>query len=232
VEREQAVAALKRLQAMASFDPPEPRAITLVGRHITDADLGPLAAFPDLESIELRFAEVAGPGLEHLRGLSKLHALILDTTPVTDSGLACLAGLKGLVSLELAYCNRVTDAGVAQLKGLTRLRRLTLCDTQVTDAGLASLAGLTDLEELDLHSAPITDAGLAHLGRLARLRELNLGYTHLTDAGLEYLKALTSLTELNLENTEVSHHGAQDLRRCLPRVGIVYGPESAPVRAG
>jgi hypothetical protein len=81
-----------------------------------------------------------------------------------------LADLKGLVSLDLAYCNHVTDAGVAHLTGLTRLRRLKLCDTHVTDAGLASLEGLTDLEELDLHGTSITDAGLAHLGVLAKLR--------------------------------------------------------------
>jgi hypothetical protein len=232
MEREQAIAALKRLQALASFDPPEPRSVTLIGRQITDADLEPLAAFPGLEFVEFRFAGVTGPGLEHLRGLSRLQTLILDTTPVTDAGLACLADLKGLVSLDLAYCGQVTDAGVAHLTGLTRLRGLKLCDTQVTDAGLASLEGLTDLEELDLHLTSITDAGLAHLRRLARLRELNLGYTHLTDAGLEYLKGLTGLTELNLENTEVSHAGVEGLRRCLPRVSVIYGPESAPVRVG
>jgi hypothetical protein len=40
------------------------------------------------------------------------------------------------------------------------------------------------------------------------------------------------LTELNLENTEVCHAGVEGVRRCLPRVRVVYRPESAPVRAG
>jgi len=232
MEREHAIAALVRLQAMASFDPPEPRGITLRGRHVTDADLEPLAAFPGLEFVEFRFAEVKGPGLEHLRGLPKLNTLILDTTPVTDAGLACLAELRGLVSLSLTGCEQVTDAGVAHCKGLIRLRRLELGNTQVTDAGLAYIEGLTDLEELDLHGTLLTDAGLVHLRRLAKLRALQLGYTRLTDAGLAHLEGLTGLTTLNLENTEVSRPGVEGLRRYLPRVTVVYGPETARVCAG
>jgi Leucine-rich repeat (LRR) protein len=171
-------------------------------------------------------------GLEHLRGLPKLNTLILDTTPVTDAGLACLAELSGLVSLSLTGCEQVTDAGVAHCKGLIRLRRLELGNTQVTDAGLAYIEGLTDLEELDLHGTLITDAGLVHLRRLAKLRALHLGYARLTDAGLAHLEGLTDLTTLNLENTEVSRPGVEGLRRYLPRVTVVYGPETAPVCAG
>jgi len=232
MEREQAIAALVRLHALSSFDPPGPRSITLLGRNVTDTDLEPLAAFPDLEFLEFRFTGVTGPGLVHLRGLSRLHTLILDTTPVTDAGLACLEDLKELVNLELPYCKQVTDTGVAYLKGLTRLRGLKLCDTQVTDTGLSFLEALTDLEELDLHLTPITDAGLVHLRRLTRLRELDLSHTHVTDAGLKHLEELTGLVELKLEETKVGHSGVEALRRCLPRVWVIYGPESAPVHTG
>ena len=41
---------------------------------------------------------------------------------------------------------KVTDAGLADLKGLKRLTHLYLCDTGVTDAGLAHLKGLTELQ--------------------------------------------------------------------------------------
>jgi hypothetical protein len=61
---------------------------------------------------------------------------------------------------------------------------------------------------------------------------LNLGYTLVTDAGLGHLQGLTGLTELDLENTGVSRPGVEGLRRCLPPVRVIYGPESAPVCAG
>ena len=39
----------------------------------------------------------------------------------------------------------LSDAGLAHLKGLTKLSHLDLTDTQVTDAGLVHLKGLTKL---------------------------------------------------------------------------------------
>ena len=58
---------------------------------------------------------------------------------------------------------KVTDAGLADLKGLKRLTHLYLCDTGVTDAGLAHLKGLTELQRLDLIGTTVTDTGVADL---------------------------------------------------------------------
>jgi hypothetical protein len=77
-------------------------------------------------------------GLVHLRGLSKLEALYLPYTQVTDSELRHLAGLSNLKNLSLTG-TKVTDAGLVHLKGLTNLTYLVLAVTQVTDAGAAEL---------------------------------------------------------------------------------------------
>ena len=55
--------------------------------------------------------------------------------------------LVHLQSLDLMGCKRVTDAGIAHLKGLTHLRRLDIswCSA-ITDAGIAHLKDLTQLE--------------------------------------------------------------------------------------
>ena len=79
----------------------------------------------------------------------------------------------------------VTNAGLEQLKGLTRLRRLHLSSTQIGDAGLAYLKGLSQLQELSLGGTQVGDAGLAYLKGLTRLHVLNLGGTEVTDAGVE-----------------------------------------------
>ena len=49
--------------------------------------------------------------------------------------------LKGLTELQKLRLNsyQITDAGLVHLKGLTKLEELTLNETQITDAGVAEL---------------------------------------------------------------------------------------------
>ena len=82
----------------------------------------------------------------------------------------------------------VTDAGLANLSGLTSLRRLALDRTRVTDAGLVHLSGLTSLERLSLSETQVTDAGLVHLRGLTNLEYLGLNHDLFTDAGLASLR--------------------------------------------
>jgi hypothetical protein len=116
---------------------------------------------------------------------------------------------------------KLTDAGLAHLNELTRLRVLDLTDTQVTDAGLAHLTGLKGLQRLHLTGTKVTDAGLAHLTNLKRLTHLYLCDTGVTDAGLAHLKRLTGLQRLDLIGTKVTEAGVADLRKALPKVKIV-----------
>ena len=53
--------------------------------------------------------------MEHLRGLTKLQELGLNSTQVTDAGLVHLRGLTQLRHLDVRN-TRVTDTGVNDLK--------------------------------------------------------------------------------------------------------------------
>lgn len=53
-------------------------------------------------------------------------------------------------------------------------QRLNLADTGITDAGMAHLAPLTRLRDLNLFFCQITDAGIAPLMGLTALVRLNL----------------------------------------------------------
>ena len=48
-----------------------------------------------------------------------------------------LKGLTGLQTLSLS--NKITDAGLVHLKGLTKLKELDLYGTNITDAGVTDL---------------------------------------------------------------------------------------------
>jgi hypothetical protein len=82
----------------------------------------------------------------------------------------------------------ITDAGLEQLKGLSRLRKLRLDENRITDARLEQLKDLGQLEELSLCGNPITDAGLEQLRSLGRLQQLLLIETKCTDAGIKELQ--------------------------------------------
>ena len=58
---------------------------------------------------------------------------------------------------------------------MANLKGLLLFDTQVTDAGLAHLKGLTKLKHLGLAGAPVTDAGVAELKKV--LPNCNIGHS-------------------------------------------------------
>ena len=95
--------------------------------------------------------------------------------------------------LETLYVRGIRDAGMANLCGLTRLRTLSVTQTNVTDAGLVYLKDLTQLEELNLTATKITDAGLENLMGFAQLRILHVTATAVTDAGVKRLR--TALPE-------------------------------------
>ena len=112
------------------------------------------------------------------------------------------------------------DDEAKYLKGLPKLRALSLSYTEITDAGLKHLDGLTHLESLYLKRTEITGTGLKHLEGLTDLERLNLGHTEITDAGLKHLEGLTDLEVLHLGGTQVTTQGADSLRQALPNCYI------------
>ena len=96
--------------------------------------------------------------------------------------------------------------------------------TRVSDAGLVNLKGLTKLHSLDLDATKVTDAGLLHLKGLTKLQSLCLVGTHVTDVGLVHLKGLTQLQSLYLWRTTVTDAGVEALQRALPKCHIRIFP--------
>jgi hypothetical protein len=129
----------------------------------------------------------------------------------SDAVLASVGRLRRLKTLDLQRSS-VTDTGLRELENLTELQDLTLDRTTITDAGLAHLEPLTQLKALTLYKDHITDAGLQHLRSLKNLQNLILADTGVTDAGLAELRSLTNLRWLFLERTKVTDSGLAQLQ--------------------
>jgi serine/threonine protein kinase/DNA-directed RNA polymerase subunit RPC12/RpoP len=233
---ERAVAALEKLGATIQRDGNQPGNPVVVVRlkdtKVTDADLEPLAAFPQLRILDLTGAtNVTDSALKGLASLTRLQELYLGQTTVTDAGLKDLAPLTNLQKLGLEATG-VTDAGLKDVAVLTQLQYLNLGRTAVTDAGLKDLAPLTQLQVLGLYHTGMTDAGLKELAAFPQLQKLMLGDTAVTDAGLKDLAGLKELKRLEVPRTKVTATGVQELKAAIPGVDVMAPGAEEPARSG
>jgi hypothetical protein len=196
-------------------DVPFVNELTFKNLLATDAGLRHLAKLPNLRSVKvLETLGVGDPVLKRLCELKGLEAIQIGPdfdVRITDAGLAHLGGLPKLRSLRLEGAAEITDAGAARLKALVGLRELDLAGSGLTDAGLAQLKALRDLQELGLRRTKITDAGVVGLGGLAGMRKLDLSLTALDGTGLSGLRGMTALRELDLSDTRVTDAGLTHL---------------------
>lgn len=113
----------------------------------------------------------------------------LTLTGVADVDYSTLADEPDVVVLQIANQD-VTDATLAYLKHMHKLRELDLNYTQVSDAGLKVLADLPELKILRLRKTAVTDDGFrAHLANKASLLELDARETQIASKTLREWKA-------------------------------------------
>lgn len=111
---------------------------------------------------------------------------------------------------------RVTDAWLERLSGLTTLKKLDISNCEIHGDGLRHVGTLLGLRELNLTLTPISDDALVHLGRLTELRYLGLASTQCTGTGFAYLKALRNLENVNFHYTPLNDAGL----RAIADVGV------------
>lgn len=124
-----------------------PLVADLAGRRFVVPVVRELRDLPDLEEIDLAFANLRDEDLRGIARLRRLSVLNLGQTGVTDAGLAHLRSIRGLRELRLSG-TRVTVAGLAHLASLSTLEKLALGETPVTLADTRILAKATRLKFL------------------------------------------------------------------------------------
>lgn len=159
--------------------------------------------------------ETAGGGRERRRAyvssLAELEALPADVTALTMRGVAPsnlprLARLRELRDLELpieqdaALRVEIDDADLAGLRGLSKLRRLSLSGRMAIDGtGLAALDALPVLSELDLSQTGVDADGLRAIARLPAIRSLKLLLCRgVDDAAMQVVAQMHGLRSLDV----------------------------------
>jgi hypothetical protein len=214
------------------------------GRMLTDDGLRLLRGIPVMTRPPV--IDPASPDAPPLGG-----SLVADG-PFTDRGLASLAGLDGLVDLDLFWhVTAITpdgfahlaalpnlmalgadgelsgDRAMAHIGALPRLQRLRAQGTAATDAGFEALARSESLEGLWGRECPhLGNRGFLALSRMPRLRALGVSCRSVDDQTLAALPAFPALRELTpIDVTDAGFRHVGGCRR-LERLTCMYCRET------
>jgi serine/threonine protein kinase/formylglycine-generating enzyme required for sulfatase activity len=119
--------------------------ITLSETSVTNNGLAALAAFRELERLELDSVAIDGVGLIHVRKLANLGYLSLKKTAVNNNHLFQLSGLTHLETLILDE-QPITDQGLFNLNQISSLKKVSLQHSKASDAGAMRLAQFVKCE--------------------------------------------------------------------------------------
>jgi hypothetical protein len=112
-----ALSALPRFPALRAFMPMD----------VPDAGFRHVGRCENLESLWCMYCRETGDAAtEHIAGLSRLKTYYAGMTGITDRSLEILGRMESLERLEFWQFAGITDAGVAQLAALPRLREISL----------------------------------------------------------------------------------------------------------
>jgi hypothetical protein len=134
---------LRKLSALTHLD--------LAGTSVTSNDLAYIGEMTSLRALDLSRSilqegdaeAITDDGIAHLTKLTGLRTLSLRQTSLSDAGLAQIAKLKQLQTLELSSHgdkgSAITDTGLAHLATMKQLRHLHLGHANVTAKGIKRL---------------------------------------------------------------------------------------------
>ena len=186
--------------------------------RVTDAGVTQLERLTALQWLSLAgcvgLKEAAASSIAKL-GAASLTSLSLQKCPAMDD--ACVGhlvgSLRGLKTLKLGWCFRVSSAAIGSLGALARLTSLDLAHTKLDDASLAALAAaLPRLRGLDLRGCSLSERGLAPCRVLSRMEVLNLRTCEVGDGVSDALLGMPLLRELDLAYTNFNDAGLAALR--------------------
>jgi Leucine-rich repeat (LRR) protein len=157
---------------------------------MTDIELDTIALLTNLEELNIGDGVALGAGRPAELGAraGEAECRITGGTRITDAGVAKLANLKKLRNLDLSG-SLVTSAAFKTLGTLPNLQRLSLWNAEgINDSAAAGLASLQSITTLDLSNTRIGDETLRALAKLPKLQHLYVSDTAVTPAGLAAFK--------------------------------------------
>jgi len=160
----------------------------------------------NIDCLNLGKFDIVDSTFPHLTHLTNLKRIDLYNTDTTDVGIAYLAKLINLETLN-ASSTSITGKTIFQLP-LPKLTFLAV-DCNILDRGsIAKITSYPHLKRLEIQRTKIGDQELVFIGKLKELKELNLaGNPAISDIGIKHLQNLKKLEKLDLRDCAVTSKG-------------------------
>jgi hypothetical protein len=174
------VEALKKLGAKVTEKDGIVTQVQVICESFTEADYRTLGEFKTIKSLSVSRAKtLTDDMLALLAGLTELEDLSTEGIQITDDGFKHFAPFQKLRTLKFFHPSlrsaKFTGAGIAHLKALPKLERLTFAGTTAGDAALEAVGQLTNLKEFRTWHTAQTQAANSHLAKLTNLTSLRIG---------------------------------------------------------
>ncbi|QQR57052.1 MAG: protein kinase [Candidatus Melainabacteria bacterium] len=170
-----------------------------IGQGVIDSDLKELQG-QKLDKLEIGNCMIDGSGLGYLKDVN-LIGLNVTNSRINDLNVSNIIRFKNLE--QLAFSSPfVSDAGIAKLKALKKIKRLMLGGIVITDKGLEVLEDFPNLISLELYAPNATDEMFTYMRHMNKLTLLSLMETSISKDAGTYLKAFPKLESLDLSGTK------------------------------
>lgn len=155
-----------------------------------------------ITQIGVKAADFTPDDFKVLNQCTGLKKLTISGKTVNDANLPLLAGLTELEELSTDG-TALSDTGYKHLSQFPKLRSLALfhpswASKEFTGIGLAHLKALANLQRLTFAGSTAGDEALEAVSQVTQLREFSTWHTAQTQAGNQHLKKLTNLTSLRI----------------------------------
>jgi hypothetical protein len=145
----------------------------------TEADFKTLGSFTTIKDLTISGKTITDSTLALLTGLTELERFSSDGIQLTDAGFRHFAAFQKLKSISFFHpafrSKEFTGSGLAALKALPKLERLTFAGSTAGDAAMEAIGQITQLKEFRTWHTAQTQAGNAHLLKLTGLTGLRIG---------------------------------------------------------
>ena len=192
------------------------------GQPLTEDEVARLAAFTDLEALEL--STLTDAGLAKLAPLKKLKSLIVPGSELTPAAVSTIRQFSQLEHLR-AFGN---DEWLKPLAGMPSLRSMTFWKLKVSSEAMSLFPQYPNLKELLFHECVEDEkvaksfVTLSPLKDCKNLSKLTLGGGNIDAPELAVLSGFTQLLELNLNGPSLTEAEVKQLAADLPRCKITW----------
>ncbi|MBL9133099.1 MAG: hypothetical protein JNG86_17950 [Verrucomicrobiaceae bacterium] len=183
----------------------------------TESDFKFLGSIKTIRDLTISGKTITDDTISLLTGLTELERLSSDGIQLTDDGYKHFAAFQKLKSLSFFHpafrSEKFTGSGLAHLKALPKLERLTFAGSTAGDAAMEAIGQLTQLKEFRTWHTAQTQAGNAHLTKLP-LTALRIGQrlpawgkdspVSFDESTMETLSQIKTLESLELTEARLS----------------------------